>query len=201
MDEPTPTPGPGIPVPVPEPPGPDLIPEPNPPPQPPDVRPSPDPQIPPDPRPPKNVSDESAIEGSVDEAGSEIADGSNYRVSDRAGREIADGSNYRDGAEGSENADGTNYRVTDDPGTEVADGSNYRRTVGKRHDGRQMSDRAQSTAFLKTTRPRLRSRSSRDVAQPRKSARIQPAPRAPVLQTANRQPSGKRCRCLEPRGC
>ena len=42
--------------------------------------------------------------------GSEIADGSNYRVEDEPGSETADGSNYREeDVEGSEIADGSNY--------------------------------------------------------------------------------------------
>ena len=60
-------------------------------------------------------------------ADSDIADGSNYRVSNEPGDESADGSNYRDDdAEDSGPADGSNYRVTDEPGSVIADGSNYR---------------------------------------------------------------------------
>ena len=59
--------------------------------------------------------------------GSEIADGSNYRVTDDPGSEAADGSNYRDeDADSSEIADGSNYQVQDEPGDTIADGSNYR---------------------------------------------------------------------------
>ena len=50
-------------------------------------------------------------------AGSDIADGSNYRVEDEPGSETADGSNYREeNVEGSEIADGSNYQVQDEPG-------------------------------------------------------------------------------------
>ena len=63
----------------------------------------------------------------VEDTGSEIADGSNYRVKNDPGSEPADGSNYREEeAEGSELADGSSYRVQDDPGSTIADGSNYR---------------------------------------------------------------------------
>ena len=59
--------------------------------------------------------------------GSEIADGSNYRVNGEPGSEVADGSNYREeNADGSEIADGSNYQVQDEPGSTIADGSNYR---------------------------------------------------------------------------
>ena len=59
--------------------------------------------------------------------GSEIADGSNYRVTDDPGSDVADGSNYRDeDADSSEIADGSNYQVQDEPGDTIADGSNYR---------------------------------------------------------------------------
>lgn len=59
--------------------------------------------------------------------GSEVADGSNYRVTDDPGSEAADGSNYRDDdADSAEIADGSNYQVQDEPGDTIADGSNYR---------------------------------------------------------------------------
>lgn len=74
---------------------------------------------------PKRVTDRSTEH--EEHEGSEIADGTNYRVKDEPGPEIADGSNYRgEDADDSELADGSNYRDQEDPASTIADGSNYR---------------------------------------------------------------------------